>query len=308
MGSSMRISGLVAIALAASAVSASAITIDFDYTYDTNGFFTGANSGRQALLNQAAANFTSFTDTLSGITPGGSNSWTAHVFNPANPAATLDITNPTIPAGHVTIYVGGAPLSGATLGEGGPGGYNASGFQSFLDTLQARGQAGALGASGSQTDFGPWGGSISFNNNASWYFSTDITGISSTQNDFLSVATHELAHVLGFGTANSWSNRVSSNTFTGALAESLYGGAVPVDPGTGHWLEGILSKTVGGVTQEVAMDPAIIQGTGKLFTRLDYAAMNDLGWNVPSSLVPEPTSFVLCGISGLMLLRRRRAA
>ena len=47
--------------------SADAITITFDYSKDANGFFT--DPARRALLDQAAATFTGFTDSLAAITP-----------------------------------------------------------------------------------------------------------------------------------------------------------------------------------------------------------------------------------------------
>ena len=41
------------------------IDIHFDYRYDSSGFFTGANSSRQNLLNAAASVFeTRFRDSL----------------------------------------------------------------------------------------------------------------------------------------------------------------------------------------------------------------------------------------------------
>ena len=83
-----------------------------------------------------------------------------------------------------------------------------------------------------QTDFGPWGGAISFNSNSNWYFDPDITTDESFSNqfDFYSVAVHELAHVLGFGSAPSFNNLSSGGVFTGAAVHDLFGSNPPLTP------------------------------------------------------------------------------
>lgn len=243
-------------------------------------------------------------DTLTAITPGGTNTWTTDTFNPSNPAASINVTNLSIPQNHVHVYVGGAALGGSELGLGGPGGFSGSGSSAFLNTVSARGQAGALGATTSQTDFGPWGGSIAFDQGTNWNFST-ITGPVTGQSDFLSVALHELGHLFGFGTANSFDNLATAgHTFTGASSTSLNGNVnPPLDSQNGHWAEGF---SFGG--QETAMDPSLTVGTRKQFTEMDFAGLRDLGWQV--NAVPEPSTL---GLVGLMIcvavaVRRRRSA
>lgn len=307
----MRPASIIAIAASLWAVPTfAALTIQFDYTYDNNSFFS--NAAAKTALESAASRFTSFTDTLSAITPGGGNTWTAQFFNPANPASNASISNATIAQNTIVVYVGGAALGGSTLGQGGPGGYSASGYPTFFNSL-ARGQGVVQGASA--TDFAAWGGSISFNSTTSWYFGAGTPGTG--QSSFLSVAEHELAHVLGFGTADSWNNLLSGSTFTGTTAETIYGGAVPVAPSTdlAHWNYGITSVLPGTrIGQETAMDPDITIGTSKDLTVLDYAGLKDIGWQVPQDLlsVPEPTSVMtLIGLTGAALSlrpRRRRAA
>ena len=51
-------------------------------------------------------------------------------------------------------------------------------------------------------------GAISFSAVAHWNFAASKSP-QAGQNDFLSVAEHEIAHVLGFGTANSWKTRLT---------------------------------------------------------------------------------------------------
>jgi hypothetical protein len=49
-------------------------------------------------------------------------------------------------------------------------------------------------------------------------------------------------------------------------------------------------STVGSVAQEVVMDPALTVGTRRKFTRLDFAGLADIGWQVPSSSLAAPAS------------------
>lgn len=202
-------------------------------------------------------------------------------------------------------------IAGSTLGIGGPGGFSAGGTAAFLNTVRARGQSGALLAN-DPTDFGPWGGSITFDTDAAWYFDPDplTLEVFPGQNDFYSVAVHELAHLLGIGTAPSWDTFVSGSVFTGTASRAENGGFnVPLSGDTGHWADGTTDRVATPMTlalQETAMDPSLLQGTRKYFTELDYAGLDDLGWQVA---VPEPGVAGLLAAGGVMLLgwRRRRA-
>ena len=110
---------------------------------------------------------------------------------------------------------------------------------------------------------------------------------------------HELGPLLGFGTADSFSNRVSGNVFNGPVVTALTGAgqAVTLD---GHWQAGL---SYGG--QETAMDPDIASGTRKRFTELDFAALADTGWEV--SPVPEAETWGML-LAGLGLLGWRMRA
>lgn len=198
------------------------------------------------------------------------------------------------------VFVGAYNLESSTLGQGGPGGFSGSGSSAFLDNASSRGKPGALGAPTSQTDFGPRGGSISFNSTSSWYFDSNTSTTESFSGfDFYSVALHELGHTLGFSTADSFKNHISSDIFTGTAVSALTGSgqAVTAD---GHWAEGLSY-----LGQETAMDPSIATGQRKLFTELDFAAMKDLGWEV--SPVPEAETWGMM-LAGLGLLGWRLRA
>ena len=284
---------------------ASAISIIFDYSYDTSGFFTGANASRQTLLNQAASEFTTrIQDNLTAITSSGGNSYNANFSNPTT-GALVTLNNYSVADNALIVYVGAQNLGAGTLGEGGPGGYSASGTSSFINSLN-RGQTGA--SSNPSTDFGPWGGAITFNDaQSNWYFGSNDPVQGSGLFDFYSVAVHELGHVLGFGTANSFANLVGGSGFTGSASDALYGGVVPLAD-SGHWQQG-LNSTVNGVSQGVAMDPSIEADKRKHFTELDFAALKDAGWQISApTAVPVPAAAWLfaSGIAGLFGYARRR--
>ena len=257
-----------------------AVTIQFDYTYDTSGFFSPtAHPGRRELLEFAAASINRVTDDLQAIVQSGDNTWEAR-FNRPDTGQYIGAAGLVVPADTLIVYVGAQNLGGS-LGMGGPGGFSYTYITpSWADTVRYRGETGAAAAP--PTDFGPWGGAISFHENPTypWYFGTSAGGLGTGQADFVSVAMHELAHVLGFGTAASWSNNYASGaTFTGPVSVAAYGGNVPLDAGKAHWAEGTPS-TVGGVSQETAMDPTLLIGTRKWFTDLDFAGLDDVGWSV----------------------------
>ncbi len=261
------------------------IKLRFDYSLDTAGFFNDAS--RRAALELAGRMAASrFTDTLSAITPSGTNTWSAVVINPAN-GNQVTFDNPTIAANEILVYAGARNLGGSTLALGGPGGQAARGTQEWLDTVFGRGEAGATGTS--KTDLAPWGGAITFNPNTNWYFGVDPAGLTNDKMDFYTVATHELTHLLGFGTSESWNNLKSGNSFTGAKSRAAYdaGGNVPLSSDGSHWLE-----TITEGAQKTMMGPIIQAGKRELPTALDLAGMDDIGWDVASTAASLSASHV----------------
>lgn len=291
-----------ALALAATGTAQANIDIVFDFTYDTNNFFASAE--RQNALNAAAAVFeTRFADTLTAITSSGPNSFDAVFFNPANPNNTITLNSASFAANEFRVYAGGHAFSGSTLGVGGPGGFGCSGIGAFCANASSRGQGNVQG--GTANDFAAWGGAISFDLDSNWHYGLTTVGLDGTENDFFSVAVHELAHVLGFSTADSFDNLIFANTFTGAASRALNGGnAVPLTT-DGHWAEGTFS-TFNGVSQEAAMDPTLFRGTRKNFTDLDFAAMQDIGWQVTPVPEADTWAMLLAGLGLVGLATRRR--
>ncbi len=249
------------------------LTINFqiDYTYDTNNFFS-TSERRNAL--QAAANTLGsiLNDTLLGITPGGGNTWSLNFDHPGN-NSTVTLNNQTIPLNTLRIYAGGRNIGGGTIGLGGPGGYNASGDESFLALVGARGQVGALNQN-APTDIGPWGGSITFDTGTNWYFGLDAANIGN-RTDFYTTALHELTHLIGFGTSGSWETLISAGRFAGTAATARFGTTVSISPDQGHWREGTMDGNY-----EVSMDPSQTNGERKLISGLDVAGLDDIGWDI----------------------------
>lgn len=338
-----------------SSESALAITIQFDYRFDSNQFFNRPE--RRNALEAAADIFeVRLLDDLERIEASNGQSWTANFFDPSKDPSDFPIIEPSrgsiiddglirlpnllVPEDTLIVFVGGAALSGNTLAFGGPGGSSVrffggdpSGSQAFRDNVEARGEVGGEstelvsfpdGGFGqifrefeSFTDFGRWGGSITFGNDINWNFDVE-NGPAPEQSDFLSTAIHELGHVLGFGTASSWRNQVVTNSFSGnstfngeaSIRENF--GVAPsansfrsghLDPGITSFL---LNPFTGEVSdQEVLMNPFLTQGTRRLFTELDFAGLDDLGWDVgpptvfPPDPVDVPTPSLLLGLLGL---------
>ena len=180
------------------------------------------------------------------------------------------------------IYAGARDLPGASRGVGGPASLRFPAVQvtcqtqaecdqkladieAFRDLARGRGQPGAVGSV--QTDVAPSFGSISFDNNTDWHFGTTGSGIQPNQVDFISVAVHELAHVLGFGitrtnSTTSWANLTSTGTFRGSSVLAAYEGSgyPPAEPE--HWGravvvrgqvdgQGIVQRSAGATNHQV---------------------------------------------------------
>jgi hypothetical protein len=260
--------------------------IQLDYSYDSGGFFGDAS--RKATL-QAAANFLSakINDTLSAIVPSGGNSWTASFYQP-DTGNVVSVNNVNVPADTVIVYVGGRLLDGGTLGEGGPGGYNAVGSTSWVNTVSTRGEGTVEGSSAN--DVAPQVGSIAFDTDSPWSFGTTTSSLASGKYDFYSVAMHELGHVLGVGTSDSWSNLSTGGSFRGTKTVAYYGGPVATSvaygDGGAHLGENVTDPDSG---QEAAMDPNIGDNERKAFTKLDFTVLDDIGYDISYSNTPTPT-------------------
>lgn len=280
------------------------VTITLDYSTDTSGFFD-VQERRDAFEEVAADLGATLNDSLSAINTGGSNTYSAQYFDPATgdlaSAANLDVAQD-----EIVVFTGARSYTDNTLAEAGPGGwFGLSGSSAFVDAVATRGQSGVS----NNTDFARWGGSVAWNENANWNFSDDLSDLDANESDFRSVAYHELLHVLGFGTAASWDALVSNGEFVGvkATAEYDFDGSPPLTSTGSHFDYGVTDNG-----QEVAMDPDIARGTRKFLTLLDYAAIDDIGWDVtpPSNaigtVIISGTNLMVTGTSDSNLIEVRQ--
>ena len=293
---SLRLSGFILALLALGlcfASRAQAINIQFDYSHDSLQFFGTAQNPSPARISLefAARAFTPFADTLTAIQPGGGNSWTARYVDPSN-SSIVDIPNLAVPQDTLVIYAIARDLQGAALGQASPGFYSFSGSPSanFTNSVVSRGQGDV------NADFAAWGGvmAVDVKNSSgvarNWHFDLN-TSPEPGDYDFFTVATHELAHLFGFGVSNAFSADVLNNTFTGATAQALYGGTVPLSNGQ-HWAAGVTSPPfMPGTQPKPSLGPSLTLGERKLLTPLDYAALADIGWQVPPELLGLPADF-----------------
>jgi len=270
------------------ATSAGAVNFVFDYRYDTSGFFAAGSTARACL--EAAAGFyeSILEDDLTAINSSSQNRFDAVFYRPDREEV-VTLTDFDVPADTMIVFMGSRDLPGNTLGWGGPGGYNVSYYDyAWVENALTRGQGNGQIADvqgGTAFDFGPWGGSITVDSLTSWH--KDATSPpSGGKNDLLSTLLHELGHVLGIGTADSWYNLVNgSNQFTGSAAVAEHGGAISLDSYSYHWADGTMSHVYpDGALREAAMDPTLTVGTRKLMTDLDVAGLDDLGWEIQ----PQP--------------------
>ena len=301
------------------------LEIVLDYSLDSNGFFAGPQSPQRQAMEAVADFFEGLiSDELAEINPqtfGGNVEWSARVSHPGS-GDIVDIPNLVVPKDTLVVYVGGGRNLGGSAGRGGSGGYSARGTQAWFDLISARGEVNldnSPATSPGATDFGPWGGAITLDTQRTWNFSTtgrEPDGSGGT--DFVSIALHEFGHLLGLGaSSNSWKTYTDTSqptqpVFIGPASMAEYGGPIPMQAGgvPSHWQDdgacayplghepdnplNVLSLTIGQFgtpadrDQIAIMDPSscATADTRRVWTRLDSAALSDVGWTLSGGSSP----------------------
>lgn len=166
----------------------------------------------------------------------------------------------------IIVFVGATDLTGTTLAIAGPDGVNAAG-----DIYAAR-ICSDFRNTGPVTDFEPWAGTITFDNATDWFFGDGTpTG---SQSDFVSVAAHEIGHILGIGTSAAFDAWVVNDTFTGPNTTAANGGVgIPLESDHGHVEDGFAGD-------DVLLDPTLTQGDQVSLSVFDKALLADIGYEV----------------------------
>jgi hypothetical protein len=183
---------------------------------------------------------------------------------PSEPALSLDLDTEIE---DLLVFVGSAELPAGVTGMSSP----TAGLSGVTDP--------ALRASLQQrfdgNPFQPWTAWMSFDRTTPFHFDPEPelgAPVATDRVDFVSVALHEIGHVLGFGTADAFKAQISGATFTGAKAQALYGGPLPLTPDLGH----VPNATMSG-GRRLLMDQSDALGARYLPTPLDQAVFEDLG-------------------------------
>ncbi|MGJ8605826.1 MAG: DUF4214 domain-containing protein [Marivita sp.] len=234
-------------------------TIQFDYRFDSTGFFSSAD--RRAALEAAAAEWEAVIRDEFDDLPVGT------MFSVQNPTTlaieTVTLTNAV---DDIIVFVGATEFPGPTLALAGPDGWDAEG-----DAYSARISSDFRGT-GPVTDFEPWAGGITFDSLTNWSFSLD--GPVEGRSDFLSVAVHEIGHILGIGTSSAFDRWIVNDHFTGPNALSVNNGdPIPVEEDHAHVEEGFAEDTV-------SLDPILTIGKRVLISEIDKALLADIGYEI----------------------------
>ena len=239
--------------------------IAFDYRFDSTGFFD--DPAARAALEAAAARWEALIGDAFDPVPAGTT------FTVDDPSASGTDRTVTLDRAidDLLIFVGAEPLPGPLAIAG------ADGFDADGDVLRARISDDFRGQ-GPVTDYEPWAGTISFEIDPGAPWSFDVDAPVAGRSDFLSVAMHEIAHVLGFGQAGAFDAFVAVEggalVFTGPNARAANGGApVPLEADESHVEDGFAGD-------DVLLDPTLTTGTRKLPTPIDRAILADIGYEI----------------------------
>ena len=274
---------LLLIILSGASPATLALQIQIDYSLDNNGFFdpsTQQGQSARKTLESVADYFSGLlTDQFTKIESVNQNQFTA-VFQHPSDNYFVEMPQLTIPEDTIIIFAGARDLRDSLLGYAGVGGYIAQGHSDFVKNIANRGQT-KITHGDKADDFAPWGGYLSFDLYANWYFDDDLntSDVPAKQFDFYSNALHEFGHLLGIGTSDVWFRKTAYSYFEGDKTSLQFNDLVPLDETKEHWAQDV-KNNVSGKTQTASLTPALKPGERKQFTQLDIAALEDIGWEI----------------------------
>ena len=253
-------------------------SIEFDYRFDTDGFF---DATARAALEEAGR---IWENLIQDEFPNFSAGQTLNVQNPQSGQFQQVTINQEID--DLLIFVGTRNLGGA-LGSAGP-------------TAPAPGDENQLRVSGDfrgqgpTTDFEPSSGTLTFDPLANWNF--NIAGPVEGQPDFITVALHEIGHILGFSTSPTFDAFVSGGRFGGPNALAANGGqSIPLTA-DGHVEEGFMNDSV-------LLDPISTSGVRTLPSNIDLAILADIGYEI-DGFTAQGSSFEIATNQGETIFGR----
>jgi hypothetical protein len=280
-----------------------AIDIIFDYSYDTNNYFTDE---MKYVMDQAAFAFESrmANENFASMIPSDYDSSEVGVLMIDNPTTGGDL-NVTIgsttsagnlvgSANEVIVFAGARSANGQFLG-------NSKYYWNYGDHDESADAwtTYMYGTRDNDSHYDATGGSLAINSDLNWYVDTNLTSHSDALNsgkyDFYSTVVHELGHIMGF---NSWVDPVLWNMdwddddnpiWSGTNAKAEYSGnTVPFSADEDHFAPTIAN---GGDfnTSLVNCDchPAMAEYNSTNlrvpFSELDFAVLEDIGYNISST-------------------------
>lgn len=248
--------------------------IKFDYRFDTNGFFT---EERKAALNLAGDIWSILLQDDFAPVPVGAE------FTVKNPQTGTDETIVLEEAiDDLVIFVGASsePFDGVGVGNAvSETGELNSLAQAQYDGVNLQGDifqrriSNNFRQKGAVTDFEPWVGTISFATNPTpeWDFSLSDPNLD--RFDFVSIALHEIGHILGVGTAPIFEVLGSGGAFDGVNAREVNDdNPIPLDANLGHIDEGFKDN-------KVLLD-SILKAGRQSPTETDLAVLADIGYEI----------------------------
>ncbi|GAB4545807.1 MAG: hypothetical protein Tsb0014_40140 [Pleurocapsa sp.] len=128
------------------------------------------------------------------------------------------------------------------------------------------------------TDFEPWAGAISFvtvpAQGKEWDFNVNTEDLDPSKFDFVSVAIHEIGHILGVGTTPVFDSKIQNESFQEFNAKNVNNGnPIPLSSDLSHVLEGFANDSA-------VLDPTLNNSVRNLPSDVDKALLADIGYDI----------------------------